>query len=75
MRAETKATFLVLLGATLLGSLPAWGRAIYRYEPQPLTVVTWRALFAAGILSSILACMRRDLLGVRPRDLLRYRPG
>ena len=69
MRGETRAGMLVLVGATLLGSLPAWGRAIYRFEPDPLTVVTWRALFAAGILLLALATFRRDLLAVRPRDL------
>lgn len=64
-----KASVLVLIGATLLGSLPAWGRAIYRYEPDPLTVVTWRALLAAGLLLFVLAIFRRDLLAVRWRDL------
>ncbi|HEY7677368.1 MAG TPA: DMT family transporter [Candidatus Methylomirabilis sp.] len=69
MRGDTRASVLVLVGATLLGSLPAWGRAIYRFEPDPLTVVTWRALFAAGLLLLALAGLRRELLGVRPRDL------
>jgi drug/metabolite transporter (DMT)-like permease len=66
---QQPASVLVLVGATLLGSLPAWGRAIYRFEPDPLTVVTWRALFAAGLLLLALAALRRDLLAVRPRDL------
>ena len=39
---EARASLLVLLGATLLGSLPAWGRALYGYGLDPLTVVTWR---------------------------------
>ncbi len=69
MRAETRAGILVLAGATLLGSLPAWGRALYGYGLDPLTVVTWRALLAAGLLLLALALLRRDLLPVRPRDL------
>lgn len=60
---------LVLAGATLLASLPAWGRGIYRYGLDPLTVVTWRALFAAGLLLLALAAFRRELLPVRPRHL------
>jgi drug/metabolite transporter (DMT)-like permease len=64
-----RAGALVLAGATLLGSLPAWGRAIYRVETDPLTVVTWRALLAAAILLLALALLRRDLLAVRLRDL------
>ena len=69
MRTETKASLLVLAGATLLGSLPAWGRALYRHGLDPLTVVTWRALFAAGMLLVVLAVLRRDLLVIRARDL------
>jgi drug/metabolite transporter (DMT)-like permease len=69
MPPEIRASLLVLVGATLLGSLPAWGRALYRHGLDPLAVVTWRALFAAGILLIILAALRRDLLAVRPRDL------
>ena len=65
----TRASALVLVGATLLGSLPAWGRAIYRTEPDPLRVVTWRALFATGLLLLVLAAVRRDLLSIRLRDL------
>ncbi len=69
MRAETRASLLVLVGATLLGSLPAWGRALYRHGLDPLTVVTWRALIAAGLLLLLLAAVRHDLLAVRLRDL------
>jgi len=66
---DWKPSALVLVGATLLGSLPAWGRALYGYGLDPLTVVAWRALFAAGLLFLLLLILRRDLLAVRPRDL------
>ena len=56
---------MVLIAATLLGSMGAWGRFIFRYEPDPMLVVTWRALF--GTLA--LAAVRPALLCIRPRDL------
>lgn len=69
MLKETRAIVTVLSGATLLGSLGAWGRAIYRYEGDPMTVVTWRALIGAAVLAGLLAALRPDLLRIRPRDV------
>jgi len=66
---ETRAVITVLIGATLLGSMGAWGRTIYQYEPNPMTVVTWRALIGAASLAAILAIVRPQLLRIRPRDL------
>ena len=66
---ETRAVITVLAGATLLGSMGAWGRAIYRYEGNPMAVVTWRALIGATALAGLLAILRPHLLRVRPRDL------
>ena len=66
---EARAVVTVLIGATLLGSLGAWGRAIYQYEGDPMTVVTWRALIGTAVLAALLAALRPDLLRVRPRDL------
>lgn len=66
---ETRAVLSVLVGATLLGSMGAWGRTIYHYEPNPMTVVTWRALIGAGALAVLLAVLRPQLLRIRPRDL------
>lgn len=66
---ETRAAITVLTGATLLGSMGAWGRTIYRYEPNPMTVVTWRALIGAAALAVVLAIIRPQLLRIRPRDL------
>jgi len=47
----------------------AWGRTIYQYEPNPMTVVTWRALIGAAALAVVLAIVRPQLLRIRPRDL------
>jgi len=69
MKKETRATLIVLVGATLLGSMGAWGRTIYRYEGNPMTVVTWRALIGAAALAVVLAIVRPQLLRIRPRDL------
>jgi drug/metabolite transporter, DME family len=66
---DARATVTVLIGATLLGSLGAWGRTIYKYEGDPMTVVTWRALIGTAVLAALLASLRPGLLRVRPRDL------
>lgn len=67
---ESRPIIAVLTGATLLGSLGAWGRAIFRYEGNPMTVVTWRALIGAVVLAGLLAILRPNLLRIRPRDIL-----
>ncbi|HSD49990.1 MAG TPA: EamA family transporter [Candidatus Methylomirabilis sp.] len=69
MTKETRAVITVLAGASLLGSLGAWGRAIYRYEDNPLVVVTWRALIGAAALAGLLSILRPALLRIRVRDL------
>jgi drug/metabolite transporter (DMT)-like permease len=66
---EIRSTIAVLLGATLLGSLGAWGRAVYRFEGDPMTVVAWRALIGAAVLAGILSVLRPALLRIRPRDV------
>jgi drug/metabolite transporter (DMT)-like permease len=66
---ETRAVIAVLVGATLLGSLGAWGRAVYRFEPDPLVVVTWRALIGTAALAALLAVTQPRLLRIRLRDL------
>ncbi|HYL80184.1 MAG TPA: EamA family transporter [Candidatus Acidoferrum sp.] len=66
---DARAVVTVLIGATLLGSLGAWGRTIYRYEGDPMAVVAWRALIGAAALAALLAAFRPELLRVRPRDL------
>lgn len=66
---DLRPVLTVLAGATLLGSLGAWGRAIYRFEPDPMVVVTWRALIGAAMLAGVLGVWRPALLRVRARDL------
>ncbi|MFB3818582.1 MAG: DMT family transporter [Candidatus Methylomirabilales bacterium] len=66
---DLRPVLTVLAGATLLGSLGAWGRAVYRFEPDPMVVVTWRALIGAGALAVALGLRRPDLLRLRLRDL------
>ena len=66
---ETRAAASVLVGATLLGSMGAWGRTIYHYEPDPMTVVTWRAVIGAIGLALLLAAIRPRLLRIASRDL------
>jgi drug/metabolite transporter (DMT)-like permease len=66
---EARAVITVLAGATLLGSLGSWGRMVFRYEPNPMLVVTWRALIGAAGLALILGFTRPELLRIRPRDI------
>jgi len=64
MNTPLRATITVLLGATLLGSMGAWGRAVYRFEGDPMVVVTWRAIIGVAALAGILAALRPRLLRV-----------
>lgn len=66
---ETRAVIAVLIGATLLGSLGSWGRMVFRFEPNPMLVVTWRALIGAAGLALILGLTRPELLRIRGRDI------
>jgi len=66
---NTRAVLSVLAGATLLGSLGFWGRMVFRFEPDPMLVVTWRALIGAAGLALILGLTRPRLLQIRPRDV------
>ena len=64
MNIRLRATLSVLIGATLLGSMGAWGRAVYRFEEDPMVVVTWRAIIGVAVLAAVLAAMRPALLRV-----------
>jgi len=66
---EARAVITILVGATLLGSMGVWGRAIYGFEGNPMTVVTWRALIGAASLAVVLSLTRPQLLRIRPCDL------
>lgn len=64
MSTHLRATAAVLIGATLLGSMGAWGRAAYRFESDPMVVVTWRALIGVAALAGVLAATRPALLRI-----------
>ena len=64
MNTPIRATITVLIGATLLGSMGAWGRAVYRFEGDPMVVVTWRAIIGVALLVTVLAATRPALLRV-----------
>jgi drug/metabolite transporter (DMT)-like permease len=64
MTTRVRATITVLAGATLLGSMGAWGRAAYRFEPDPMVVVTWRAIIGVAVLATLLAATRPALLRI-----------
>src|SRR5512136_297704 len=64
MNIRIRATIAVLIGATLLGSMGAWGRAVYRSEADPMVVVTWRAIIGVTVLAAVLAVTRPALLRI-----------
>ena len=69
MRTDIRPTITVLVAATLLGSMGAWGRAVYRFEPDPVVVVAWRAVIGVLALGCLLAATRPGLLKITPRDI------
>lgn len=60
---------LVLIGATLTGTIGVAGKLIYAYEPSPLTVVTFRAVLAFLFLALLLIIFKRNLLRIDIKDL------
>ena len=64
MSLRFRTTITVLIGATLLGSMGAWGHTVYRFEGDPMVVVTWRALIGVAVLAGVLAFARPALLRV-----------
>lgn len=72
MRKETKGYSLVILGATLLGTIGIFGRFIYLHEPDPLTVVTFRALIAFFVLFFAIILFNPDSLRIRRIDFVYF---
>ena len=72
MRKETKGYLLVILGATFLGTIGIFGRLIYLHEPDPLTVVTFRALIAFLLLFFTAIVVNPDSLRIRKRDFIYF---
>ncbi len=70
MKKETKGYLLVLGGATCLGTIGIFARMIYRFEPDPLTVVTFRALIAFFLSFLIAILLNPDWLRIKRKDFL-----
>jgi len=70
MKKETKGYLLVILGASFLGTIGIFARLIYRFEPDPLTVVTFRALIAFLLLFLMAVLMNPDWLRIRKKDFI-----
>lgn len=66
---ELRGYAFVLVSAAIFSTLGVLARLIYRYEADPLTVVTFRASVAAGLLFLGLLLFRPALLKIRPRHL------
>ena len=60
---------LVLAGATLTGTIGITGKLIYIYESSPLTVVTFRAVFAFLFLALLLVLVKPNSLKIKLKDL------
>ncbi len=60
---------LVLLAVIFWSGLGVIGKEIYRLGGDPLTVVTFRVLFAFGLLLGTLGSFKPNLIRVRSRDL------
>jgi drug/metabolite transporter (DMT)-like permease len=72
MTKDTKGYLLVILGATLLGTIGIFGRLIYLSEPDPLTVVTFRALIAFALLFFPSLVLNPSSLRIRKRDFIYF---
>lgn len=72
MKKETKGYLLVILGATFLGTIGIFARLIYLQEPDPLTVVTFRALIAFVILFLITILVNPGSLRIRKSDFIYF---
>jgi DME family drug/metabolite transporter len=70
MRKETKGYIYVILGASFLGTIGILARLIYLHEPDPLTVVTFRALIAFLLLFLTAILVNPDWLRIRKKDFL-----
>lgn len=70
MKKETKGYLFVILGASFLGTIGILARLIYVHEPDPLTVVTFRALIAFLLLFLFAIFVNPDWLRIKKRDFL-----
>ncbi|KPL00122.1 MAG: hypothetical protein AMJ91_05310 [candidate division Zixibacteria bacterium SM23_73_3] len=70
MKKEVKGYLLVIFGASFLGTMGILARFIYLQEPDPLTVVTFRALIAFLLLFLTAVFINPDWLRIRKTDFL-----
>ncbi len=56
----------------MLGTIGIFGRLIYLHEPDPLTVVTFRALIAFLLLFFVTILVNPDSLRIRKRDFIYF---
>jgi DME family drug/metabolite transporter len=70
MRREAKGYLFVVVGATFLGTIGIAARFIYQQEPDPLTVVTYRALIAFLALLVVAIVVNPNWLRIRKKDFL-----
>ena len=66
---NTLGYLLVVAAAILWATLGILGKFLYRFNADPLTVVTWRASIAFITLAMILAVVNRRLLQIHRRDI------
>ncbi len=70
MKKEAKGYLFVILGASFLGTIGIIARFIYMQEPDPLTVVTFRALIAFLLLLVTAIFVNPNWLRIRKSDFL-----
>jgi drug/metabolite transporter (DMT)-like permease len=70
MKKETKGYIYVILGASFLGTIGILARLIYLHEPDPLTVVTFRALIAFLLLFFTAVFVNPNWLRIQKKDFL-----
>jgi drug/metabolite transporter (DMT)-like permease len=70
MKKEAKGYLFVILGASFLGTIGIVARFIYLQEPDPLTVVTFRALIAFLLLLVTAIFVNPNWLKIRKKDFL-----
>jgi DME family drug/metabolite transporter len=70
MKKETKGYIYVILGASFLGTIGILARLIYLHEPDPLTVVTFRAVIAFLLLFLTAVFVNPNWLRIQKKDFL-----
>jgi drug/metabolite transporter (DMT)-like permease len=70
MKKETRGYIYVILGASFLGTIGILARLIYLHEPDPLTVVTFRALIAFLLLFLTAVFVNPNWLRIQKKDFL-----